>query len=340
MNQISQNRILQLLWYTLPITIIGSMVLISKSTLFEPNASKLAPAIILDLIFTLPLIYFFIIRKKSIPKTTIVPVFIIGIITASIIIPIQHQSLLDSVKFWILPFVELFVMLYLIFTIRKSVKAFKKQETENYDFHSNIKIALADIMPQKAISFVAMEVSAFYYSFIKWKSLNLAKNEYTYHRESGTRAILIVLLFLIGIETFVFHLLLESWSTIFAWVLTGLSIYSGFQILGILKSLSQRPVMIKNDKIVLRYGIIAEGEALIQDIKSISGFKGEIADKESIKSFSPLGDLEGHNVIIEFEAPFQYTGFYGFKKEATTLALFIDDPKSFILAVEESIELL
>lgn len=332
MHQIRHQKIIQILWYSLPAIIILSMVWLTQSPLFAPHANQLAFAITIDLLVTAPLVYFLIIRKKAIPNTSIVLVIGIGVIVASMILPKSHQNTLEFIKFWILPFIELFVVSYVIYTVRKSIKAFKL--TESYDFHANIKIALAAIMPQKVIGFVSMEISAFYYAFVNWKKLKLKPNEYAYHHESGTRAVLLVLLFLIAIETFVFHLLLQNWSSLVAWILSVLSIYSGFQILGILKSLSQRPIVIRGHQIILRYGILAEGEISIHQIKSIQGFKGEIIDEPEIQSFSPLGGIEGHNVLIELHAPFSYTGFYGLKKEAKTLALFIDDPVRFTSTVK------
>ena len=334
MGQINHNRILHFVWYSMPVIIIAVLVLLTKSSLFQTNASRLAPAIILDLLIILPLVYFLIIRKKSIPKTTVVLVLVIGVVTATFIIPEQHQGLLDAIKFWVLPFVELFVVTYVFFTIRKSIKAFKKNNTGQFDFFSNLKAALADIMPVKVIPFVAMEISAFYYGFIKWKKNALASNEYSYHKESGTKAILLVLLFLVAIETFVFHLLLIRWSPVIAWVLTGLSIYSAFQIIGILKSLIHRPIVITDSCIELKYGILADAELAIENIESISIQKEEVTKESGILSFSPLGDLEGHNVLITLKSKISISGFYGMKKEAEKIALFVDEPDVFIKTIE------
>jgi hypothetical protein len=327
----SRSRIfLHTIWYLQPLFIIAILVWLAKSPLFQAHASTLAPAIIIDLLVTLPFVYFLIIRKKSISKTTIVAVLVVGIVTASLVIPSEHQGLLNAFKFWVLPFIELFVISYVIFTIRKSVKAFKETETRSYDFYDNLKLALADILPNKLIPFVAMEISAFYYAFIRWKKLDIKPNEYSYHKESGTRAILLVLLLIIAIETFVFHLILMNGFPILAWILSGLSIYSGFQIFGILKSLSQRPIIIKNGYLHLKYGILTDAIVDNCNIQSISFFKGELNKDASAVSFSPFGGIEGHNIIIVFHQPVIVKGLYGIQKEARSLALFLDQPHLFI----------
>ncbi|MFK8044368.1 MAG: hypothetical protein AB8B72_02655 [Crocinitomicaceae bacterium] len=337
MNTVGQNRVIQVLLYLLPLFIIGVMIFLARSPIFEQNANQLAPAITLDLVLTLPLVYFLIIRKKSIPKTTIVPVLIVGVVTASFIIPNEHQGLLDSFKFWVLPFVELFVITYVFLTIRKSVKSFKKHNTGQFDFHHNLKIALGDILPARAIPFAAMEISAFYYGFIKWKKNELLENEFTYHKETGTKAILLVLLLLILVETFALHLLLIDWSPVFAWILTGLSIYSGFQIIGILKSLIHRPISVNNSKIELKYGLLANVDISFENIETIAHDKREVDKDSDIVSLSPLGTLEGHNIRIVLKSPIIIEGFYGMNKEAKEIALFIDNSEKFIELISSKI---
>ena len=330
MRQLNYSKAIQFLWYTLPVSIILTMVWLSKSPIFKLHSNELAPAITIDLLLTLPLVYFLIIRKTSVPKTTIVPVLVIGVVTATFILPKDQQGLLDFAKTWLLPFVEIFVVSYVIITVRKSIKAFKAHKTNTFDFYANIKVALRNIVPAKVVPFAAMEISAFYYAFINWRRPKLSSTEFSYHKESGTRAILIVLLFLIALETFVFHILLVRWSVIFAWILTGISIYSGFQILGILKSLNQRPIIINSNKVILKYGIIGDAEINLSNIENITPQKKEVTKESGIVSFSPLGDLEGHNVLITLKHPITIHGFYGIKKEAQTLALFVDQPSEFI----------
>ena len=81
----------------------------------------LSSAITFDLLITTPILYYLIIRKRSIPKTTIIPVFILGIIVASIILPQAHQGYLELVKTWFLPLLELGVFTYLVVMIELSL---------------------------------------------------------------------------------------------------------------------------------------------------------------------------------------------------------------------------
>lgn len=55
---------------------------------------------------------------------------------------------------------------------------------------------------------------------------------FTYHRKSLYPALFLVVLLLIIVETLALHLLIQRWSPGIAWLLTGLSLYSIFWIIG------------------------------------------------------------------------------------------------------------
>ena len=122
---------------------------------------------------------------------------------------------------------------YIIIKVRLGIKQFKHQKNESTDFFSAVKTACSEILPDKLITPFATEISVFYYGFINWRRRKLKPNEFSYHKESSTQIILITFIFLIAIETFALHLALVNWQPIFAWVLTGLSTYTGLQVFGI-----------------------------------------------------------------------------------------------------------
>jgi hypothetical protein len=101
------------------------------------------------------------------------------------------------------------------------------------------------------------------------KKRELKENEFSYHKDSGTITLLIAIIFIVAIETLVLHILLTKWSSLVAWILTFLSIYSGIQIFGFLKSMFKRPISIENNKLFLRYGIMNETTIDLKNIDNI-----------------------------------------------------------------------
>jgi hypothetical protein len=183
-----------------------------------------------------------------------------------------------------------------------------------------------------------MELAVFYYGFISWKKRTLTENEFTYHKNSGTISLLAALIVIIGVETYVLHILLLKWSAIAAWIASILSVYSSIQIFGFLKSILKRPVAIENNILHLRYGILSETTIDISNIESIKITNKEIEfDTKTIK-LSPLGELESHNMLITLKKENTFSGLYGMKKTYKTIVFFIDDKEKFTSFIEEKLK--
>ena len=324
--------------FGIPMLIIGLMIFISKTSLFQFNPDNISIGITVDLLFTVPLIYYFLIRKTSIPKTTIIPFLILGIVICSIILPSENQHYLSLFKTWILPIIELAVISYIIYNVRKGIKSFNLKKDVTIDFFTTLKNTCYDILPKKVVVPIVTEIAVFYYGFIKWKKRKLAKNEFSYHKDSGTVALLIAIIFIITIESFVFHILLLRWSNIAAWILTFLSIYSGLQLFGFLKSMYQRPISIEKGKLFLRYGIMCETTIDITNIKSVEISSKDIELDKETRKLSFLGELESHNIILRLKEENTLIGLYGIKRKYKNLAFHVDNKNEFLKTLNSAIE--
>ncbi|NVJ87454.1 MAG: hypothetical protein HWE15_14185 [Algoriphagus sp.] len=312
-----------------PILMVGIMIILAKTSIFSLNPKSLSIGITIDLLFTVPLIYFLLIRKTNIPKTTILAFLILGMVVCSFILPSQNQYFLDFFKTWVFPIIELSIISYVIFNINKAIKRYKLKKNENVDFFTALKSTCYEILPKAVVIPVVTEIAVFYYGFVNWKKKKLRENEFSYHKESGTVPILITIIFLVIIETAIFHILLEKWSVTAAWFLTFLSIYSGIQLFGFLKSMSRRPIVIENDRLFLRYGIMNETTIDLETIDSIEISSIDIELNHETRKLSFLGEMESHNVIIRLKQENMLYGFYGIKRKYRNLLLHVDDKNEF-----------
>ena len=314
----------------LPVLLIVLLVLISKLGTYNSSSNYLFIGVTFDLLVTVPLVYLLLIRKTSISKLTLVPVLIAAMIIGTLIIPSAHQEYLNFYKTWIFPLVELFIISYVIYHLSKVVKKLKaKKEGVRCDFYSSLQKTCSDLLPKKAVMPVVMEISVFYYGFINWKKPNLRSNDFTYHKNSGTIALLGAILLVVAIETVAFHALLSDWNIIVAWVFTGLSIYTGLQMFGFMRSMPKRPISVENNRLYLRYGIMAESTIDICDIERIEITSKDIEVTKETRKLSFLGQLESHNTIIKLKKEHTIIGLYGIKRTYKNIALFIDNPSSF-----------
>jgi len=320
-----------------PILLIGILIILAKSTVFRQYDKSLSIGITFDLLLTVPLLYFMLIRKTNIPKTTVIPFLILGMVVCSAIIPAQNQYYLDLFKTWVFPVIELSILSYVIYNVRKAIKKYKLKKSEKVDFFTTLKNTCHGILPKSMVVPVVTEIAVFYYGFVFWKKKKLNENEFSYHKNSGTVSLLIAIIFIIAIETLVLHILLQKWSPIAAWVLTCLSIYSGIQLFGFLKSMYKRPISMENNKLFLRYGIMKETIIEFKDIEKIEVSSKDLELNKETRKLSCWGELESHNVVIGLKEEYTLTGLYGIKRKYKTLALHVDKKIEFVNKIKKTL---
>lgn len=325
----TKNLQRNLITFGIPALIIALMVLITKISIFQLNPNYLAIGITFDLLFTVPFLYFLLIRKSDIPKTTVVPFLILGVIISSAILPSENQQYLNRFRVWLLPIIELSILSYVIYNVRKVIKDYKQKKEYSFDFFTTLKNTCYEMLPKNVVIPVVTEIAVFYYGFIYWKKRELKENEFSYHKNSGTISLLIAIICIVTIETFVLHILLTKWSNLAAWILTFLSIYSGIQIFGFLKSMSKRPISIENNKLFIRYGIMTETTIDLKNIICIKISSKDIELDNETRKLSFLGELESHNVIIHLKKEYELIGLYGVKRKYKNLAIYVDDKVDF-----------
>jgi len=317
--------------FLVPLMMILSMILIVKSSLFQFYPYELSIAVTLDLILTIPFIYFLLIRKKEIPKITILTTVIIGIVIANYIIPNDYQYLLNNIELYVIPIVEILVLTFVFINVRKILKLYKTQKNNSSDFFTALNSACKEVLPKGISILLATEIAVIYYSFINLRRRKLTENEFSYHKENGVTAILFAVIFVIIIETFVLHILLQKWNFTVAWIVTFISIYTCLQIFALIRSMSKRPIFIdiNEKKLHLRYGFFSESTIPFNSIKEIEFSSKSLTDDKSIVQFSPLGNLTSHNLIIHLKSKNVLNGFYGIKKSYKSIALQIDKKNMF-----------
>ncbi len=330
---------LEHLKFGIPLLIILFLAILPRTSAFQSAPADVSVAILLDLLITVPIVYFLIIRKTKIPKFTVIYPFLIGILIAGFIIPLEHQALLSKVKFFAVPLIEVGLVSILIYKIIQLNKSFKNQANNENDFYDNLLIACNEIFPGRVGRILATEISVFYYLFATKKKAEIQENEFTYFKKNGIKTVLVVILFVLLIEAFAMHLLLAKWNETVAWVVTLLSIYAMFQILSILKSLNKRLLSINyhTKTLHLRYGFASQTYIPFEHIERIEKTTKTLEDKEHIK-LSAFDMLDAHNIIIHLNQKHTIDRIYGIQKSYKSIALFVDDKDVFVGKIEEIIE--
>lgn len=299
-----------------------------------PIDNALAFGITADLTLTAPLCYFFLIRNRAIPKTSVVPVFILGILLATWSLPLERQYYLDLIKMWLLPIVEFGVVGFIGYKVYQAKKMYRTHP--NSDFYTQVLQVTKELFPRKISHLMATELSVPYYCFWTWKMPELKGHQFSYHKRSGSAALLWGFIMAIMVETVVLHLLLGLWSVLVAWVATILSLYACLQVIALIKSMARRPIELNETELWLKYGTFGDAKITWPNIKSIQfyGFNNE--DKDASR-LSVLGEMERPNILIELYRKTRITTAFGIQKEIEKILFFVDEKDAFIEQVEERI---
>ena len=295
--------------------------------------SYLNLAITVDFLFVIPIVYFFTIRKTEIPKITVVPVMVLGMLLCGLALPASEQWYLNGFQNWVFPFVELGVISFVTWKVRKLVKSYKAKQATNIDFFDTLKEACAELFPKKMVMPLATEIAVFYFGFFQWRKKKLDSNEFSYHQDSATQTLLFSVIGLVAVEMITVHLLLSEWNPTISWVFTVLSIYSAVQLFGFARAVRQRPIVLKNDALVLRYSFLKQVEIPWNEIATIELFSKDLEEKSTIAKLSLLQALEGHNVRIQLKSEHTLTGLYGTTKQFEEIVLHVDNKQKFVDAV-------
>lgn len=319
---------------TFLLLIVTVSVFVAQNTVLI-NEPLMATAVAFDLIITLPFAYWFFIRKTKISKLTVLEFIIFGIILASFILPENNRTFLEYLKYFALPVMELGFLAYAGFLIYRSRQTFKSLGGNRRDFFENLRETLSKEFPNKFVGkAIAFEIAAAYYAFFKWKAKR-GENTFTYHKQNGVTALLIVFGFIVVIETFVLHILVAKWSAIVAWILTISSLYFLFQIYAHGKAVFLRPIEIAGNKLFVRCGLLGDTEIDLANVESIEKVSAPPELKNNEIKLAPLGEFTACNLKINLHEEAVLNGVYGRRKNFKTIFISVDDAEVFKGEIEK-----
>ncbi len=315
--------------------IILSSIAIAISPLLKQYPS-LAIGITYDLTLTAPLLFLLLARKRKISKIRAIPIFILGTIIASYLLPLNEQKHLNIITTYIVPVVEFILITIVVSKVYRGLKYFDlKYSSDSDDMYIILKRSVANIFGDNWLKkFLASEMGVFYYAFFAWKKRRTQSNEFTNYKENASIAMTSAFLMVVFIETYAFHVFLQKWSTIAAWVLTGTSIYTAFMIIGHIKALWLRPSVITDEMLVLKNGLIADISIKLNEIDKVESCSKEIkSDTLKIGNLGIFKETSNHNITIHFKTSQTIEKMYVFKEECDVLLIHMDEKNKFVKIV-------
>jgi len=288
-----------------------------------------------DLILTAPLLLFFL-SGRTLPKSVIGLFVTLGLVTAYVVIPTSEQFHLNLLRFLIVPVFELTVVGSVIYYAHKTIVQLKQvPHFTHLDYYTLFQqTAIKLLGNQRTGKVFGSEFALFYYLF-RWNRTTPTANEFSYHKTSGSVALVWALVLMTVAETVALHFLLINWSFITTWVLTATSMYGVFFLIAHANAMRYRPHVVTSDGIELKNGLFGTAIIPFSAINKVELSSKDLVDETlNIRHFSLLGKLESHNVVLYLKEPMQMELLYGITKNADVFTLSLDDTVGFKEEIE------
>lgn len=310
---------------------------VANSPYFPHNTTVLAFAITADLLLGIPLLFYgLVVRPNHLPSITLAPVFLLAVVIAGYILPSTGRSYLDMAK-TLVPLIELTILCVVVWKSRDIYQHYRHARAQRIYFIDALETSVHSTFGNyPAVKLLTIELSliflAFFGFFLKFTTRNSQDKIFTYHRKSLYPAIFLVLVLLIILETISLHLLIQRWNSLVAWILTGLSIYSIFWIIGDFNAIRLHPIVLGSETLYLRSGFRWNVTVRLMDIADLQTPKRNDAKSPDYLSFALAG--EPHMVIV-LKQPVHVKGLFGMDKEVSRIGLFLDDVATFRAALDQ-----
>lgn len=293
------------------------------SAAFATGGDLLAFAIAADLVLVLPgLYYLLLVRGGGLPALTVLPVFLLGLVLASTVVPPGH-GVRELLHLLALP-VELLLIGVLVYRARALVRAYRQEGGDAPRFEEAFPRAAREALGSlRVVDLFASEVIVLYFALAAWRRRPAVPEgavAYTAHRDRAWGGIAFALGMVLVVEIVVVHILVSLWSATLAWVLTALGIYSLLWLVGDFRALVLRPSLLTHDTLRLRIGMRWAADVPLSQVQSIRAYTPADSNRP-IPRLTVVGEPRH---VLELAAPVEVRGLFGTRRTAQELAVALD----------------
>lgn len=339
MNLLYDNRFKMLALFSLFfLSAVIAAHFIIHSSVFQHYPLILSNALSVDFLITLPFFaWLLLLRKKHINIPFFLTIISVSYFTIVHLLPHQQNLLLQSVKYT-LAAGELISISWLIIKIRKMSRAYQSLSSSDFDFPEKLQQSLATVLGQnKIVDILAAEFIMIRYGLFFWykrRKETCQPNEFSIYKNTSFAAFTGVLLFMLILETGLVHLLLLHFQhENIALGLLIAEIYTVLFIIAYITSVKQRRIIIANNEIKIRIGLLYSAQIKAAQIENISLINASfIPEKTVLNLAKPVFDQP--NIFLQLKEPVAFSAAFGIKKYVSQITLHVDCKEDFLQSVK------
>ena len=327
-------------WITFAVglsAIYGVALWLLHSPLLAKHSTVLGAGIAADLTLTAAVLFWCtLVRNERLPSLAMTP-FLVGSAALAWWLLRDTIPTIDSVLIGLVAAAEIGAASLLIFNLGRIVNAHRAARRGGASFDTALAEAVRPVLKSELLTeLFVTEVSLLYHATTGWwrePSVDPGTSSFTYHRSSNWQAVAMGLCLMLLVELVPVHLLLASWQPVIAWVVSALTVYSVFWVLGDFQAMRLTPIVVDGERVRIRIGRRWDVDIDLADIVEVRLARPDDSD-EDLTDVSLIG---GPDVVIERDEDYEIKGIFGIRKPFRTLALPLDEPGQFIVTVEEAI---
>lgn len=317
----------------------AAVALVSRAVVatpaFRARPAVLGFAVAADLTLTAAAVaWVTLVRTRRMSPASLAAVVSAGLWVAAAILPGEQSAVVSRLARSALVAAELLVLLWVAGAavgLRRAVRA----EGGDLPLEDVLRAAVRRTVGRHpGVDALVTELSFVGMALFSWRSaphVPRGASAHSVHRKSGAGAVLAALALAGAGETAGLHLLLAHWSPRAAWIATSLSAYALVWLVGDLRALRLRPVLLDGDLLRVRIGLRWRCEIPLASVRAICPGPDPIGHRRAARA-SPLGEP---NLYLHLDGPVELEGPLRLRRRGDCLGLRVDDPAALRRALTE-----
>jgi hypothetical protein len=321
------------------LTLLGALYLaciaFARSSAMQVQPTALSVGLLLDLTVTAGAIcHLLLVRPGTLPKLALIPLLLLGLFTASRILPEDQQGVLVALGVvWAVA--ELAIAGAVIVRGRRLVRATRAARRRGEAPWPALAAGLADVLGHARIAdVVAQEVIATYYAIAGWLRRPRPADGVTvfsHHRSHAWGAVVLALVVMSVPEALGLHFLIQHWSVTAAVIVSSLHVYSLLWLIGDHQYMRHTAIELGAGGLLrIDIGFRLHLDLRIDDIAAMGCTRDVIDGAAHVLEARVMGAA---NVFVRLHAPRTATVVLGRRRQVSGLAMRVDDPDALIRAV-------
>ncbi|AXJ95430.1 hypothetical protein DM480_07785 [Sphingomonas sp. FARSPH] len=191
------------------------------------------------------------------------------------------------------------------------------------------RLLLGEMLPMSVARVLVAQVGLLHLALFRWNApadVPAEARGFAYHRQLAPMMIALTLLSVIEIG--VTHLVVRHWSHLAATIMAVVGGWSLLYLIGLIKSLRLRPVLLTPTGVHLRVGMLVDRLVPYADIARIEAEPA--GDRVRAADTLNVGLLAWPNLMVHLRQPVPRRGLFGPRPPLAAIAFRLDDPAPFV----------